>query len=144
METHVNQPVTLKNIAKKVNNTIIAVSKALRNHPDIAKKTRDEIGRVAQEIGYTPNLIAKKLSSNNTRSIGLVVPRIAHPFLSESIEAIHDEAHHREYDIILIATGEDNTLETQHIQYLLSLQVDGFLPQCFQSIFKAFTNCLQT
>ncbi|MDZ7262038.1 MAG: LacI family transcriptional regulator, partial [candidate division KSB1 bacterium] len=103
------------------------VSKALRDHPDISKETRDEIRRVAQKLGYTPNLIARKLSSNTTRSIGLVVPHIAHPFFSESIEAIYDEAHRRAYDIIMMITGENAALEAQHIQTLLSLQVDGFL-----------------
>lgn len=78
-------------------------------------------------MGYTPNLIARKLSSKSTRSIGLVVPHIAHPFFAQSVEAIYDEAHRREYDIILMLTGEDDRLERQHIQSLLAMQVDGFL-----------------
>ncbi|NQT27074.1 LacI family DNA-binding transcriptional regulator [candidate division KSB1 bacterium] len=120
-------PVTLKHIAEEVNKTAVTVSKALRNHPDISKKTREEILRVAERMGYTPNLIARKLSSKSTRSIGLIVPHIAHPFFAQSIEAIYDEAHRREYDIILMLTGEDDGLEAQHIQSLLSMQVDGFL-----------------
>lgn len=120
-------PVTLKHIAEQVNKTVVTVSKALRNHPDISKTTRDEILRVADQMGYTPNLIARKLSSKATRSIGLVVPHITHPFFAESVEAIYDEAHRREYDIILMLTGEDDKLEAQHIQSLLSMQVDGFL-----------------
>jgi len=119
--------VTLKHIAREVNKTVVTVSKALRDHPDISKETRNEIRRVAQKLGYTPNLIARKLSSNKTRSIGLVVPHIAHPFFSESIEAIYDEAHRRAYDIVLMVTGEDDALEAQHIQSLLAMQVDGFL-----------------
>lgn len=31
-------PVTLKHIAQEVNKTVVTVSKALRNHPDISKK----------------------------------------------------------------------------------------------------------
>lgn len=119
--------ITLKHIAKEVNKTVVTVSKALRNHPDVSKETRDEIKRVAEKLGYTPNLIARKLSSNITRSIGLVVPHIAHPFFSDSVEAIYEEAHHRDYDIIMMLSGEDDILEAQHIQSLLSLQVDGFL-----------------
>ncbi len=119
--------VTLKHVAQEVNKTVVTVSKALRDHPDVSKETRDEIKRVALKLGYTPNLIARKLSSNTTKSIGLVVPHIAHPFFSESVEAIYAEAHLRGYDIIMMLSDENDTVEAQHIQTLLSLQVDGFL-----------------
>jgi LacI family transcriptional regulator len=119
--------VTLKHIAEEINKTDVTVSKALRDHPDVSKETRDEIKRVALRLGYTPNLIARKLSSHTTRSIGLVVPHIAHPFFSQSVEAIYEEAHLRGYDIIMMLSGENDALEAQHIQSLLSLQVDGFL-----------------
>lgn len=119
--------ITLKDIANEVNKTVVTVSKALRGHPDISKETREHIQNVAQKLGYTPNLIARKLSSSQTRSIGLVVPRIAHPFFSEAIEAIFEEARRLDYDIILMVTGEDEQLEIQNIQSLLAFQVDGLL-----------------
>jgi LacI family transcriptional regulator len=122
-----SRPVTLKHIAEEVNKTVVTVSKALRDHPDVSKETRNEIKRVAQKLGYSPNLIARKLSSNSTRSIGLVVPHIAHPFFSESIEEIYDESHRIKYDIVMMITDDDAALEAQHIETLLSLQVDGFL-----------------
>jgi LacI family transcriptional regulator len=122
-----NSAITLKDIARRVNKSIVTVSKALRDHPDISKELRNEIKRIAEELGYTPNLLARKLSSHKTRSLGLIVPRIAHPFFSESIEAIYDEAHRQKYDIILMLTGDDTKVEMQHIQSLMALKVDGFL-----------------
>jgi LacI family transcriptional regulator len=56
-----------------------------------------------------------------------VVPKVAHPFFSEAIEAIYDEAHQCGYDIFMMVSGEDATLEAHHIKTLLGLQVDGFL-----------------
>lgn len=137
--------VTLKHIANEVNKTVVTVSKALRDHPDVSKETREEIKRVASRLGYSPNLIARKLSSQSTKSIGLVVPHIVHPFFAESVESIYEDAHARGYDIIMMLSGEDDALEAQHIQTLLSLQVDGFLisvsektrdTRPFQSILK--------
>jgi LacI family transcriptional regulator len=84
-------PVPLKHIAEEVNKTLVTVSKALRNHPDISPKPREKILCVAEKMGYTPNLIARKLSSKSTRSIGLVVPHIVYPFFGESIEAINSD-----------------------------------------------------
>jgi LacI family transcriptional regulator len=89
--------------------------------------TKAEIQKIAKSIGYTPNLIARKLSSRKKRTIGLIVPKVAHPFFSEAIEAIYDEAHRRGYDIFMMVSGEDAALEAHHIRTLLGLQVDGFL-----------------
>lgn len=100
---------------------------ALSDHPHISPMTKAKIQKVAKRMGYTPNLIARKLSSRKKRTIGLVIPKVAHPFFSEAIEAIYDEAHHRGYDIFMMVSSEDASLEANHIKTLLGLQVDGFL-----------------
>lgn len=127
IETHTTKPVTLKQIATAVNKTAVTVSKALRDHPDISPNTKAQIIAMARKLGYTPNLIARKLSSRETRTIGLVVPKVAHSFFAQAVEAIHDEAHGRGYDIFMMISGEDPGTEAHHIRTLLSLQVDGFL-----------------
>jgi LacI family transcriptional regulator len=121
------KPVTLKQIAAVVNASVSTVSMALSDHPHISPVTKAEIQKIAKKMGYSPNLIARKLSSRRKRTVGLIVPKVAHPFFSEAIEAIYDEAHHRGYDIFMMVSGEDAALETHHIKTLLGLQVDGFL-----------------
>jgi LacI family transcriptional regulator len=122
-----SKPVTLKQIAAVANKTVSTVSMALSDHPHISPVTKAEVQKIAKSMGYTPNLIARKLSSRKKRTIGLVVPKVAHPFFSEAIEAIYDEAHQRGYDIFMMVSSEDAALEEQHIKTLLGLQVDGFL-----------------
>jgi LacI family transcriptional regulator len=122
-----SKPVTLKQIATAANTSVSTVSMALSDHPHVSPVTKAEIHELAKRMGYTPNLIARKLSSRKKRTIGLIVPKVAHPFFSEAIEAIYDEAHQREYDIFMMVSGEDAALEAHHIKTLLGLQVDGFL-----------------
>ncbi len=122
-----SKPVTLKQIAIAASTSVSTVSMALSDHPHVSPVTKAEIHKIAKRMGYTPNLIARKLSSRQKRTIGLVVPKVAHPFFSEAIEAIYDEAHRQGYDIFMMVSGEDATLEAHHISTLLGLQVDGFL-----------------
>lgn len=121
------KPVTLKQIALAANTSVSTVSMALSDHPHVSPTTKAEIRKIAKKMGYTPNLIARKLSSREKRTLGLIVPKVAHPFFSEAIEAIYDEAHQREYDIFMMVSSEDPALEAHHIKTLLGLQVDGFL-----------------
>jgi LacI family transcriptional regulator len=119
--------ITLADIAKKVNVSKVTVSKALRGHPDISSTTKEKIKQVARELGYIPNYMARNLSSNSSRTIGVIVPKIAHSFFSNVIEAIYDSAFEQKYEIILTVSQENAERELQHIRSLLSMRVDGLI-----------------
>ena len=122
-----NKAITLSDIAKKLNVSTVTVSKALREHPDISPKTTKLIKKVAEEMGYTPNLVARNLSARKSNTIGVVVPKIAHFFFGSIIEHIYDIAFEHNYEIILTVSQENAEREKRHLQTLLSMKVDGIL-----------------
>lgn len=119
--------ITLDDIAKRLNVSKVTVSKALRGHPDISRETADLVKKVAKELGYTPNYMARNLSSKKSYTIGLVVPKIAHYFFSSVIEAIYEAAYENNYEIILTVSQESAEREEKHIKSLLSMRVDGLI-----------------
>ena len=119
--------ITLDDIAKRLNVSRVTVSKALRGHPDISAKTADQVKELAKELGYTPNYMARNLSSKKSNTLGLVVPKIAHFFFGSLIEAIYDTAFNYNYEIILTVSQENEERERKHIQTLLSMRVDGII-----------------
>lgn len=121
------KPVILKDIAEKLNVSIVTVSKALREHPDISIERTKTIKKVAKEMGYTPNLMARGLSGRLSSTIGVVIPKIAHFFFSSIIEHIYDIAFQNNYEIILMVSQENAEREKKHIQTLLAMKVDGII-----------------
>lgn len=119
--------VRLIDIAERLNITKVSVSKALRGHPDISRETRELVKKTAAEMGYTPNLLARSLSSQRSHTLGVVVPKIAHTFFSSCIEAIQEKATEAGYGIVLAVSSESAALERQHIERLLAMRVDGLL-----------------
>ncbi len=119
--------ITLDDIAKRLNVSRVTVSKALRGHPDISKQTTESIKNLAKELGYTPNYMARNLSSKKSHTIGLVVPKIAHFFFGSLIEAVYDTAFENNYEIILTVSQENAEREIKHLQTLLSMRVDGII-----------------
>ena len=65
---------TQTDIANRLRVSRVTVSKALRDHPDISLDMKRRVKEIAEELGYTPNLIAKNLASKKTLTIGIVVP----------------------------------------------------------------------
>jgi len=119
--------VTLKDIADKLKVSKVTVSKALRDHPDISEETKKLIRDTAQEMGYTPNYFARNLSSRESTTIGLVVPKIAHHFFATAIETIYSVAFDNGYEIMMAVSQEDAFYEKTHINTLLSMHVAGLL-----------------
>lgn len=119
--------VTLRDIANKLNYSTVTISKALRGHPDISPKTTEIIRKVAEEMGYSPNLMARNLSARKSNTIGVVVPKIAHFFFGAIIEHIYNIAFESNYEIILTVSQEDAKIEKKHIQTLMSMKVDGII-----------------
>ncbi len=119
--------VTLKDIALRLNVTKVTVSKALRNHPDISDNTKQKVKEIADQLGYRPNLLARSLTSSRSKTIGVVVPKIAHNFFAHIVAGIQKHANANGYEIVLKLSEESEKLENKHIEGLLSMQVEGLL-----------------
>ncbi|GGA71515.1 LacI family DNA-binding transcriptional regulator [Ornithinibacillus halotolerans] len=63
---------TIKDVAAKAGVSVSVVSKAFNNYADVNEKTRQRIFAVAEELNYSPNIVAKNLSSKKQRTIGLI------------------------------------------------------------------------
>jgi len=126
-----------QDIAKVLNISQVTVSKALRNHPDISKEMKDRVKKAAGELGYTPNFIARDLSSKKSRTLGVVVPDIENTYFSLAIDAMIDTVTEQGYHNILMVSRENEALEKENIRTLLGMRVAGLLV----SVSQTTSNC---
>lgn len=119
--------ITQQYIADILKVSRVTVTKALQDHPDIAKDTTKKIKELADRFGYIPNGIGRSLSTNRTNTLGVVVPKINHSFFSSMIEEIYRKAAELGYQIILMVSFEDEEIELANVRTLLSMNVDGIL-----------------
>lgn len=117
----------ISDIARRLRISSVSVSKALRGHPDISAETTAKIKKVAMEMGYVPNFMARRLSARHSQTVGVIVPKIAHFFFSKVIQAIYDAAFENKYEILLMVSQENAEREALHLQTLLSMRVDGLI-----------------
>lgn len=66
-------PPTLKTIAYMTGYSVTAVSRALKDAPDIGMETKQRVRLVAQQIGYRPNRAGVRLRTGKTNVISLVL-----------------------------------------------------------------------
>ncbi|MGH2356988.1 MAG: LacI family DNA-binding transcriptional regulator [Candidatus Limnocylindria bacterium] len=85
----------IDDVARRAGVSKTAVSFAFNQPDNLNHGTRDRILAVAEELGYHPSPIARRLASRLTNQIGLVVPQSTHdifanPFLPELMRGIGD------------------------------------------------------
>jgi len=121
------KPVTLKDIAEHLGISVTTVSKALKDYPDVSKKTKALVKELAQTLNYKPNAFAVNLRTETSNTIGLIIPEIVHHFFSNVIKGIISQAEKKGYLVIILQSNESYELEKKQIDLLMSKRVDGIL-----------------
>ncbi len=122
-----NTPVTIKDIAQALNLSASTVSRALRGMPEIHPETRQAVLKLAQEMDYQPNQLAKNLAKSRTKTIGVIVPTLSYYFFSSVLNSIEEAAMQAGYSVVVCQTNESYLREIAQIQNLLNSQVEGFI-----------------
>ena len=117
--------VRLKDIAVRAGVSIMTVSKALRDAPDVSTATKAKIRLLAQQMGYVPDSAAQGLRTRTTRLLGLAVSSPANPVFSEIILAIEERAQEMGYDLLLALTRNLPEREEACLRRFLYRRVDG-------------------
>ena len=122
-----NSEVTIYDIAKKLNLATSTISRGLKDHPTISKKTIERIKKAAEEMGYRPNYLAAGLRSNKMKTIGVLIPTVTQPFLSSLISGIEITAQKSGYNVIIMQSHDSYEMEINMTQSLYDNRVSGVI-----------------
>lgn len=97
---------TLDDIAKMAGVSRATVSRVINDHPNVRQALRDRVKDIVENTGYQPNLAARSLVSQETKLIGLVIPRSVHgfftdPYFPRLVEGISQACNQYEYSLSL-------------------------------------------
>lgn len=124
---------TLHDVARRAGLSVTQTSRALNGHDDVAVATRDHVLAVAADLGYAPNLAARRLKMPDTgsHSIGLVLAtasqRFSDPFFGELLAAMVDEAATHGFELQLSTPLFDDDPTMAYRRAIQDKRVDGFI-----------------
>ncbi|RME48028.1 MAG: LacI family transcriptional regulator [Chloroflexi bacterium] len=124
-------PVTLKDIAQRVGKSVPTVSRALGDFDDISLETRQEVQRVAREMGYEPSAAARSLQRQRADNITLILPithgvRFSDPFFSEFLAGLVDQAAQLGFGLNVSSETGSNEHDN-YLKHIRSRRTDGFV-----------------
>lgn len=119
--------VSIQDIARAAGVSHATVSRALRDSPLISAEVRENIQRLAEEMGYTPNAVAQSLKERRSNTIGLVVTSIADPFYGRLTRGVDEVARQAGMDVFLGVSYNDAQQELAVIESFHRRRVDGII-----------------
>ena len=116
---------TLKKIAQVLDISISTLSRALKNHPDISKSTKQKVMELAETLEYEPNAVAVNLRSKNTKVFGIMIPSITNNFYDSFIAAVEEEVKQSGYSLMILQSADNPETEIENLKIYRQNRVSG-------------------
>ncbi|MFC7431340.1 MULTISPECIES: LacI family DNA-binding transcriptional regulator [unclassified Agrococcus] len=117
--------VRLIDVAERVGVSMKTVSNVVHGHPNVAPALRQRVQAAIDELGYRPNLTARRLATGKTGMIALAVPEMDHPYFAELSRNVAEVATTLGLRVIIEQTLADPAAEAAVLQDREQGLVDG-------------------
>ena len=118
---------TIKDVAREAGLTVTTVSRVLNNRGYISENARQKVEAAVKKLNYHPNELARSLQNKSSNTIGVIVPHILHPYFSEMISNLENEAYKKGYKILLCNSQSIEEKENEYIEMCTSNRVAGII-----------------
>ncbi|MFG2742856.1 LacI family DNA-binding transcriptional regulator [Streptomyces chartreusis] len=118
---------TMADVARRAGVSVATVSHVLNETRPVLPPTRQAVLDAMEELGYTPNTLARSLVTSRTRSIGLAVSAISNPYFTEILQGVEAAALEHGYSLLIADPHDDPVHERKVVQLLHERRVDGMI-----------------
>ena len=118
---------TIKDISKIANVSIMTVSRVINNEKHVKKETRENVLNIIKQYGYEPNYFAQNIKTRKSNTMGLIIGDIENPFYSRLAKGVINVAETNNYNVIVCNSNYDSKLGEKYLNMLIQKGVDGIL-----------------
>ena len=121
---------TLLTVSEQTGYSVSTVSRVLSGKARkyrISREAEEKITAEAERLNYQPNLIAQTLRTQQSKTIGLLIPSVDNPFFASLAGIIIGILNSKGYHTLLADSRESGKDEIQELRMFMSRSVDGII-----------------
>lgn len=119
---------TLVGVAAAAGVSRATASRALGGYGRVGAKTVAHVQKIANELGYIPNQVARAMRHGRSKTLGLVIiSNFTNAYFDRATKAIVDAAGEAGFQVLVSNTAENLVAEREAVTNLLEKQVDGLI-----------------
>jgi LacI family transcriptional regulator len=119
--------VTLKDVAEAARVSVSTASRALGGGGLASERTQQRLMRIARELGYRPNPIARGLKTGQSRLVGLLIHNLTNASFQVIAEVVQTRLKAIGYQMLLCIAGDDPQQEKDTLATMADHRVDGLI-----------------
>lgn len=125
---------TIRDVAKKAGVSISVVSKAFNNYADVNEETKQRIFDIAKELNYSPNIVAKNLSSKRQMTIGLITSGVLNQNEKDHnafdiFKGVYTAVEENEYELSIFLLDSMKQKQKSYVQFCRERNIGGAILQ---------------
>ncbi|WP_393966182.1 LacI family DNA-binding transcriptional regulator [Exiguobacterium sp. S22-S28] len=117
----------IRDLAREADVSVTTVSRVLNDHPYVAEDKRQAVRDAIIKLGYIRNQTAVHLSTGQTKTIGVMLPYVDHPYHAAILHGIAQSAFEEGYRFLTWQTNYIASHEQTVLQALAQREVDGLI-----------------
>src|SRR6266850_7101899 len=126
--TAVSPPMgNIYDVAKAARVSVATVSAVVNASAYVSPGLTARVHAAIKQVGYQPNQLARSLATQESRTIGMIVPDIANPFFPEVVRGAEDAAHAAGYMLLIASSDNDLKKEATYLDLFVAKRVDGVI-----------------
>ena len=118
---------SIKDVAREAGVSIATVSRVLNDIDVVNEDTKKKVLDAIKKLGYRPNIVARSLKTQRTKTIGILIPDISNQLYPEIVRGAEDVSNIYDYNVILCNSDLDIDKEKEYLRVLKEKMVDGVI-----------------
>jgi LacI family transcriptional regulator len=127
MTTMNRKATTLAELATAAGVSTMTASRAINNQPGVSEATRATVKLLAAQLGYAPNRMAQKLSTGQSRVLGVLVTDLDKPYDSGVVAGVVRAAAAAATEVLIYSLVDRDRRPTGNVPKLLQQFTDGVI-----------------
>ena len=125
----------IKEMAKLAGVSCATISRVLNDSGYVKEDTRKKIMEIIREYNYTPNMIARSLSSKDSFNIGIIIPNVGEKQYGKILEGAAKETAKHGYSLVFMDSENDQKTEKKWLEEVKNQHMKGLVlvPVCSEN-----------
>lgn len=125
----------IKEMAKLAGVSCATISRVLNDSGYVKEDTRKKVMEIIREYNYTPNMIARSLSSKDSFNIGIIIPNVGEKQYGKILEGAAKETAKHGYSLVFMDSENDQKAEKKWLEEVKNQHMKGLVlvPVCSEN-----------
>lgn len=117
----------LRRVAELAGVSRATAARAFSSPELVREETRDKVFAASAQLGFRPNLIARQLRTQSSRTLGVLLPSLRNPVFAEQLQAMETAAQAQGYGLLIATSDYQPQREADIVESMLRQRVDGLV-----------------